>query len=69
MATKATYQGDGTEYLNGVPARDLSDEDWAALDDEHQAAVAASPLYEVAAAKGTPAPTRGATPAESPPAS
>lgn len=37
------------EFLNGVPARDLSDDDYAALSDEQQADVAASGLYNVRA--------------------
>jgi len=41
-----TYKGDGTDFLNGVPARDLTDEEFQALDEEAQAAVTASTLYE-----------------------
>jgi hypothetical protein len=42
---KATYVGEG-EYLNGVPARDLSTEDWDALTPDLQVEVVASGLYE-----------------------
>lgn len=41
MAVKAVYQGAGA-YINGVPARDLTTDDWAALTDEQQAAVRAT---------------------------
>jgi hypothetical protein len=43
---KATYTGAGN-YLNGVPARDLTDEDWDALTPEQKAEVKASGLYEL----------------------
>lgn len=39
------YVGDGTEFLEGVPMRDLEDDQFALLSDEQQAAVQASPLY------------------------
>jgi hypothetical protein len=48
MAIKARYKGsdDPTQdYLNGVPARDLTDAVWDTLDTEQKAAVSASPLY------------------------
>ena len=40
------YQGDGSEFLNRIPARDLHESDRAALTDEDLALLAASPLYE-----------------------
>jgi hypothetical protein len=43
------YTGDGTAFLEGVPARDLTAEDWALLDDVQRAAVEASDLYAAAA--------------------
>lgn len=54
MAAKAKWKG-GTfeelgpafEYLSGVPARDLSDEDYAELDTDTKKAVRESPLYDV----------------------
>lgn len=46
------YQGGGV-YFQGVPARDLTDADLAALDDEQRAAIAHSPLY-VAAGEEAP---------------
>jgi hypothetical protein len=42
------YTGDGTSFLEGIPARDLTEEDVAALDDVQRAAVEASDLYEAA---------------------
>lgn len=49
---KAKYVGAG-DYLNGIPARDLTEADWAQLTSEQQVAVATSPLYEIQAAKKT----------------
>lgn len=53
MATiKYRYLQTG-EFYNGVPARDLTDEDFAALDPEAQEAVAASvSVYQEVAPKG-----------------
>jgi hypothetical protein len=48
VAIKARYKGDGTAYLNGVPARNLSDEEYDALETEQKAAVRKSGLYDVA---------------------
>jgi hypothetical protein len=42
------YTGDGTAFLEGVPARDLTDEDVELLTEEQVAAVEASDLYEAA---------------------
>jgi hypothetical protein len=39
MAIKARYLGDGTEFLNGIPAASLSEEEYAALDAEQRTAV------------------------------
>lgn len=47
MAIKARYTGDGSEYLNGIPARNLSDEEYEALDREQKHAVRTSGLYEI----------------------
>jgi len=52
-AVRYRYTGDGTTYLEGVPARDLTDEDVALLSAEQVAAVDASPLYEKAGATRT----------------
>jgi hypothetical protein len=40
------YTGDGTTFLEGVPARDLTAEDVALLTEEQLNAVKASDLYE-----------------------
>ena len=40
------FVGPPDTYIDGVPARDLTEEDWQALNDEQQAAVEASALYE-----------------------
>ena len=49
------YTGDGTYYLNDVPARDLTAEDVALLTEERVAAVEASDLYESVGAAPPPA--------------
>lgn len=41
------YVGDGAFY-NGVPARDLTEADLAALSDEQRAAVETDVIYELA---------------------
>lgn len=46
-ALKATYVGNGL-YISGVPARDLTDEDWAALSEEQWAQITGSGLYDLA---------------------
>ena len=51
MAVRYRYVGDG-QYLPGIPARDLTDEDVAALDDARRAEVAAAAIYEAAKASG-----------------
>lgn len=52
MNVKYRYIGAG-EFYQGIPARDLTDADWAQLSQEQQTAVANSPLYEVTAVKKT----------------
>lgn len=39
MAIKARLAGDGTEFVNGVPARSLTDDEFDALAPEQQRAV------------------------------
>ncbi len=39
--TSAKYLGDGSEFFSGVPARDLSEDEFAALPDEQKAQLAA----------------------------
>lgn len=36
-----------TEFLAGIPARDLQEEEWQLLTNEQRADVRASPLYDV----------------------
>jgi hypothetical protein len=45
-----TYTGDG-RYLDGVPMRDLTDEEWAALADELRAAALELGVYKAPAKK------------------
>lgn len=52
-----SYTGDGTEFVNGVPARDLEAAEWDALDDEQQQAAIDSGLYEVEGAAKSRKPT------------
>lgn len=53
VATRAQYKGDGNEHINGVPLRDLSEEEWQHLDAETREAVRRTrrgdgkPLYDV----------------------
>jgi hypothetical protein len=59
MAVKATFKGkrdkDGLaeEFHTGIPARDLTDEDWETLDKDEQDTVMASKLYNVAGVTDT----------------
>lgn len=45
--TYAKYLGDGSEYHNGIPSRDLTEDEFAALTDEQQAMLAESKLYDL----------------------
>lgn len=47
MAIKARYKGDGSEFLNGIPARNLDEDEYAALDADQKRDVRQSGLYEV----------------------
>lgn len=42
------YKGAGA-FIDGIPARDLTEQDWARLDEDARAAVAQSGLYRRAA--------------------
>lgn len=44
---RAKYKGDGAGYHTGIPARDISEEEWDSLPDELKATASASPLYEL----------------------
>lgn len=50
MTIKAKYTGNG-QFHQGIPARDLTDEDWAQLTPEQQATVEKSQIYEMTAVK------------------
>lgn len=45
MGIRYRYRGQGT-YYTGIPARDLTDEDMAALSDEERTIVATSSIYQ-----------------------
>jgi hypothetical protein len=47
MAIKARYKGDGTEFHHGIPARNLTEEEFEALDVEERKMLRQSPLYDV----------------------
>lgn len=51
MTTKFVYIGTGGEHHSGIPARDLSEQDWALLTEEQRTTVASSPLYKTAKTK------------------
>lgn len=44
---RALYRGDRSRFLDGIPARNLSESDWQALDDSQRDAVRTSDLYDV----------------------
>lgn len=48
MAVRARWKGgdEPTEFHYGIPARDLTDEDYDALDNEQRATVRNSPRYD-----------------------
>jgi hypothetical protein len=48
---RARYLGKNGEHLGGIPARDLAEEDWAALDGDQRKLVRASTIYEVQSEK------------------
>lgn len=47
MALRARYTGDGTAYLNGIPARNLDEDEFEALSADDRRRVRASGLYDV----------------------
>lgn len=57
---KPTPEG---EFHPGIPSRDLSDEDYDALDTEQRALVRKSPLYDYRPERETPADRAATTPA------
>lgn len=53
MEIKARYIGAGN-YYNGIPARDLTDSEYAALSPEQKRLVDSSKLYELVPSKRAP---------------
>jgi outer membrane biosynthesis protein TonB len=47
MTIRATYKGDGFAFHAGIPARNLEQEEYAALTNEERALLRESPLYDV----------------------
>jgi hypothetical protein len=47
MTIRATYTGAGDQFHRGIPARDLEQEEYAALTNEQRAMLRESPLYDV----------------------
>jgi hypothetical protein len=45
-APAVTYTGDGTQYIDQIPARDLTADEANALTDDQKAAISASGLYD-----------------------
>lgn len=43
----ATFKGDGADFVQGVPARDLTADDWDLLTDDQKRAAKGSGLYEI----------------------
>lgn len=76
MAIRARWKGkapgeEDREYHSGIPAQNLSDEDYEALDTEQRAVVRSSPLYaytpkreQSSAREAEPAPAEPVAPAE-----
>ena len=52
MVYRVKYLAQDGRFLHGIPARDLTEADWALLSDEQQAQVAAAgDLYEIVPVK------------------
>ncbi len=66
MARRATYKGDGNEYLAGIPAQDLDEETYQGLDTEQRKAVRESSLYDCKTDKEMSAASAASPPAETP---
>lgn len=47
MTVKAKYKGKEGQFLNDIPAKDLDEEEYAALSTEQKKEVRESDLYEV----------------------
>ena len=51
MNPKFVYIGQQGEFHNGIPARNLTEEDWGLLTDDQREIVTSSPLYKAAEKK------------------
>lgn len=59
MAIRAKFKPtEAGEFHEGIPARDLDDDDYAALDNEQRATVRKSPLYDYRPDKPADTPAR-----------
>lgn len=47
MAIRARFKGEGGAYHTGIPARDLSEDDWEELTTEQRETARKSALYDV----------------------
>lgn len=47
MAIKARYKGNGEEFHMGIPKRDLTEEEYDALDADEKKLLRSSPIYDV----------------------
>lgn len=65
-ATYYHYTGDGAAWVGGVPARDLTPDEWDALTDDQRLICTATGLYRTGAGPALPAPidTAPTTPTE-----
>lgn len=52
--TKVRFVGDPGHYISGIPARDLTSEDWERLSPEQQERALKSELYKKAAGRSSP---------------
>jgi hypothetical protein len=55
---QAKYVGKQGEYLADIPMRDLTEDDWSALDADQRKLVRASAIYEVQSEKAESAATK-----------
>lgn len=60
------YTGKHGEYLTGIPARNLTDEDWSELSKEQRKAAIDSGLYVKPEAEDKPEPKKAVTKEETP---
>ena len=51
MKTKAIYTGLNGAHYHGIPARDISEEEWEQLTPKQQKMIAKSPIYDLVVKK------------------